>query len=349
MRRRELIAGIGSVAAWPALVRAQEITMPVIGYMGAYENSLVQQNIGFAFRGLADTGYVVGRNATIEYGGRQDDPLPARAADLVRRKVDVIFSFSAPPVLAAKAATSTIPIVFSIGVDPVKMGLVASLNHPGGNVTGVINFSAEIITKRLELVHELVPTATLIAVLANLTNPAVVEGEMKELRPAADRLGVRLLLLSASESSEIEGAFATLVQERASALLIGSDPQLYFKSDQIIELAARHRVPAVYGFRENATAGGLMSYSGLYSKGYYTVGAYIGRILKGEKPADLPVQRASGFELVINLKTAKALGVAIPETLLATADEVIEGGAGGSECEMALRSWSTLRRRSSIR
>jgi putative tryptophan/tyrosine transport system substrate-binding protein len=322
--RREFVAGLGGAALWPAPVRAQEIAMPVIGYMGAYENPLVRQNLGFAFRGLADTGYVVGRNVAIEYGGHQDDPLPARAAELVRRKVDVIFSFSAPPVLAAKAATATIPIVFSIGVDPVKMGLVASLNHPGGNVTGVINFSAEVITKRLELVHELAPTATLIAVLANLTNPAVVEGEMKELQPAADRLGVRLLLLNASESGEIDAAFATLARERASALLIGSDPQLYFKSDQIIELAARHHVPAVYGFRENATAGGLMSYSGLYSKGYYTVGTYVGRILKGEKPADLPVQRASGFELVINLKTARALGIAIPETLLATADEVIE-------------------------
>jgi putative tryptophan/tyrosine transport system substrate-binding protein len=161
MRRREFIAGLGSTVAWPLTAGAQEIPTPVIGYMGAYENPLVRQNLGFALRGLADTGYVVGRNVAIEYGGRQDDPLPARAVDLVRRKVDVIFSFSAPPVLAAKAATSTIPIVFSIGVDPVKMGLVASLNHPGGNVTGVINFSAEIITKRRELVHELVPTATM--------------------------------------------------------------------------------------------------------------------------------------------------------------------------------------------
>jgi putative tryptophan/tyrosine transport system substrate-binding protein len=217
-----------------------------------------------------------------------------------------------------------IPIVFSIGADPVKMGLVASLKRPGSNITGVTTWTAETITKRLELVHEIVPKANSIAFLANLSNPGVVEGELKELQPAANRMGVRLLVLNVSKSSEFEGAFATLVGEGAGALLVSTDPLFYVNSDQIIELAARHHMPAVYGYSENATAGGLMSYNSVYSKGYFTVGTYIGRILKGEKPADLPVEQVSVFEFAVNLKTAKALGIDIPELLLATADVVIQ-------------------------
>jgi putative ABC transport system substrate-binding protein len=276
---------------------------------------------------LGEAGYVEGRNLAVEYRWAEDhlDRLPALAADLVRRQVAVIVApGSTAAALAAKAATKSIPIVFLTGADPVDIGLVASLNRPGGNLTGITSLNVVVAAKRLDLLHQLVPRAALIANLVNPTNPAFAEPETRELQVAARVLGVGFLIVNASDPSEFEAAFATLVRERAGGLLIGGDTLFVGHSDQLVALAARYKIPVIYRSRETTVAGGLLSYGTNFPVVYQQIGVYVGRVLKGEKPSDLPVQQATKIELVINLKVAKALGLTIPETLLATADEVIQ-------------------------
>ncbi len=322
MNRRDMMALVGGAAAWPLAARAQ--ATPVVGYLSSNRPDAVARNM-VAFRhGLGDAGYVEGQNVTIEYRWAEDqiDRLPALAADLVRRRVTVIAT-SGIATAAAKAATKTIPIVFEAGSDPVQTGLVTKLNRPGGNLTGTFFLSRALEAKRLELLHEMVPAATSIAYLVNSAS-LPTEVEMNEAKVAARALGVRLVVLNASSPSEIESAFAALVKERAGALLAGSDPLFFDQRDQLAVLASRYAVPAIYHDRQITQAGGLMSYGASVLDGYRLVGDYTGRILKGEKPSELPVQQSTKVELVINLKTAKALGLTVPPNLLAIADEVIE-------------------------
>jgi len=324
MRRRDFIKVLaGSAAAWPLAARAEQ-AMPVIGFLAAVSPAEAEYRLA-AFRGGLNTaGYVEGKNVSIDYRWGSNDRLPALATELVARRVDVIVATGGTPgALAAKAATRTIPIVFTIGGDPVATGLVASLNRPGGNATGMSVIAVDVVAKRLELLREAVPTATVIAVLINPTNPYTVQ-EMKEIRDAARSLGMRLQVVNASSEGDFAGAFTTLVQQGAAALLVSGDPFLLYRADQVVALASRHGVPAIYGYREFAAAGGLMSYGASIIDLYRHAGVYTGRILRGEKPADVPVTQPTKFELVINLKTAKALGLKVPSTLLARADEVIE-------------------------
>jgi putative ABC transport system substrate-binding protein len=326
MKRREFITLLGVAAACPLVARAQQPTMPVIGYLEAGSLETTRENVAAVRRGLSDTGYVEGRNLGIEYRWADDhlERLPALADDLVRRQVAAIVVTTTPAVLAAKAATKSISIVFSMGADPVETGLVASLNRPGGNITGIYNLNTTVGSKRLELLHELVPAAGSIAFLVNPTNAVLAETQTRELQIAARTLGVRLLVLSASDPSEFDAGFATLVVERAGGLLVSSDALFSNRLDQLIALAVRHRLPTMYARRDATAAGGLMSYGPDYFDALRQVGVYTGRILKGDKPADLPVQQATKFELIINLKTAKALGLTMPLPLLGRADEVIE-------------------------
>ena len=324
MKRRDPISLIAGAAAWPLAARAQQ-PMPVIGYLspGSPESDAFRLT---AFRqGLNETGYVEGQSVAIEYRGAQgeNDRLPALAADLVRRQVTVIAAGGPNPAVAAKAATSTIPIVFVVGIDPVQSGLVASLNRPGGNVTGVVILSEELAAKRLDLLHELVPKAAVVAVLVNPTNP-VSDPQTRNLQDAARSLGLQLHVLRASTASEIDAAFASLVELRAGALVFGGGPFFTNQRVQIVGLAARHSVPAIYGVRLFPAAGGLMSYGADLADSFRQAGVYAGKILKGAKPADLPVEQAVKLELVINLKTARTLGLTVPLTLLGRADEVIE-------------------------
>ena len=328
MRRRKFIGLVGGAAAWPfAAFAQQQQSMPAIGYLSARTPEDLVEVLANFRRGLAETGFVEGRNVAIEYRWLEghNDRLQEMVADLVRRRVAVIaIPNNTGSVLAAKAATQTIPIVFNIGSDPVAMGLVATLSHPGKNVTGVTMQQTAVTGKRLELLHELVPTASSIAMLVNPGNPGLAEAEAKEAQQAARALGVDLLVLKASNSDEIDATFAALVQQQAGALLINSDVFYVSRTDQLVALAARHAVPTSYGFLEQGAAGGLMCYGADLAATQHTVGVYTGRILKGEKPADLPVEQVTKLQLVLNMKTAKALGLTVPLSLLGRADKVIE-------------------------
>jgi putative tryptophan/tyrosine transport system substrate-binding protein len=328
MRRRAFITLLGGAAAtWPLAARAQQPSMPVIGYLSARSPGDSVEVLADFRRGLAETGFVEGQNVAIEYRWVEGhyDRLQEMVADLVRRRVAVIaIPNTTASALAAKAATQTIPIVFNVGSDPVAMGLVATLGHPGRNVTGIAMLQTAVTAKRLELLHELVPTAKSIAFLVNPGNPGFAEAEAKEVQQAARALGVKLLVLNASNSSEIDAAFATLVQQQAGALLVGGDVFYISRTGQLVALAARHAVPTIYAYLEQGAAGGLMCYGASLTATQRSVGVYTGRILKGEKPADLPVQQVTKLQLVINMKTAKALGLTFPLSLLGRADEVIE-------------------------
>jgi putative ABC transport system substrate-binding protein len=326
MRRRDFIAGFaGSAATWPLAARAQQKAMPVIGVLTPTSPGPFS-TLAAAFReGLSEAGYVQGQNLAIEYRYAEGhyDRLPALAADLVGRKVDVIVANSPPAALAAKSATSTIPIVFRGGADPVGAGLVASLARPGGNLTGVSMLLDELTAKRLELLSELVPRVGVIALLVNPNSPNA-ERVIQEVQQAARAKGVQLSILKASTETEIDTAFASLIELAAGALLVSADPFLSSRREQLVALASRHAVPSIYAWREFAAAGGLISYGPSLTTAFRLVGIYAGKVLKGAKPADLPVQAPTKFELVINLKTAKALGLQIPPKLVFTADEVIE-------------------------
>jgi putative ABC transport system substrate-binding protein len=327
MKRRAFIALLGgAAAAWPLAARAQQPAMPVIGFLSARSPSEATPLLDTFRRGLAETGYVEGQNVTIEYRllEGQFDRLAEAAADLVRRDVSVIVAAgtaSAPPV---KAATQTIPIVFGVGEDPVKLGLVASLPRPGGNATGINYFSAEVNAKRLELLHELIPSAARVAVLVNPANTTGTSLMLADVEPAARALGLQIQIYNASTNREIDAAFAALVRERVEALFVVPDALFSGRRVQLISLAARHALPASYSAREYVEAGGLMSYGTSFADQYRQLGVYAGRILKGAKPADLPVVQSSKLELVINLQTTKLLDLPVPPQLLARADEVIE-------------------------
>jgi ABC-type uncharacterized transport system substrate-binding protein len=327
MKRREFISLLGTaVTAWPLAARAQQ-KMPVIGFLNSASPAAWSYLVAAFQQGLNATGYIEHQNVGIEYRWAEGryDRLPALAADLVRCKVTVIAATGGlPSIIAAKAATTTIPIVFTSGGDPVKLGLVDSLNRPGGNATGVNNFTVLVNAKRVGLLLQLVPAATLIGVLVNPTNPNNTEMQLKELQEAGHSVGKQTRILQASTEGELDTAFATAVQLRVGALLVSADPFFNSRREHIVGLAARHAIPAMYEQREFATAGGLASYGTDFADSYRQAGVYTGRILKGEKPADLPVVQATKFEFVINLKTAKALGLDVPLGLSAGADEVIE-------------------------
>jgi len=327
MRRREVITLLGGTAAWPLAARAQQTTMPVIGFLHSASAAAFAAHLAAFRKGLSEAGYVEDQNVAIEYrwAEGQNDRLPALAAELVRRRVAVIATpGSTAATLAAKAATTTIPIVFVIGADPVKIGLVASLNRPGGNVTGINDIGVDIGAKRLGFLQELLPRATRFGVLVNPDNPSIAESFVTELQTAASAIGRQIEVVTASTNADIDTAFATLVKKRADALLNGPDALFISRRVQLITLAVRHALPALYHRRELAEAGGLMSYGSDLPDQFRQTGGYVGRILKGEKPADMPVQLPTRFEFVINLQIAKTLGIEIPATLLARADEVIE-------------------------
>jgi putative tryptophan/tyrosine transport system substrate-binding protein len=326
VRRREFITLIGgAAAAWPLAVKAQQSAMPVIGYLSSLAQA-ASVDFDAAFRrGLAEMGYVEGQNVAIDYRWVTDryDPLPTMAADLVQRQAAVICALGPPAVLAAKAATTSIPIVFVTGADPIKFGFVASFNRPGGNTTGIWIVSTVLAQKRLQLMRELLPQAELIALLVNPRSP-VAEPQTQDAQAAARALGLKLSVLSAVSENDFPQVFATLIQERAAALFVSADPLFYSRREQLVALAARHAIPTLYEIREYVEVGGLMSYGTVFRDGYYKGGIYAGRILRGVKPADLPVEQVNKLELVFNVKTARTLGLSVPPTLLALADEVIE-------------------------
>jgi ABC-type uncharacterized transport system substrate-binding protein len=327
MNKREFITLLGGAAAvWPLAVRAQQSAMPVIGFLSSRSPG-ESAGLVLAFRqGLREAGFVEGQNASIAFRWAEGhyDRLPALAAELVELRVAVLFTAGGPPAaFAAKAATQTIPVVFSAAVDPDRIGLVASLNRPGGNVTGMSRFPSEVAAKSVQLLQELRPAAILIGYLVNPSNPAV-HLYAEEASNAAKALGIAVRILNASTESDLDEAFASLARTDAGGLVVPAEPFFDSQRDRIVALAARHAVPAIYGLREYAVAGGLMSYGASLPDSYRRAGIYVGRVLKGEKPADLPVQQATKYDLVLNLKTAKALGLTVPDKLLALADEVIE-------------------------
>ena len=327
MRRREFITLLGgAAAAWPMAAKAQQPAMPVVGLLHGGSPDLFA-NLVRAFRqGLKETGYIEGQNLAIEYrwAGGDNDKLAALATDLVHRRVALIGALTTPAALAAKAATATIPLVFFVAGDPVELGLVASLNRPGGNLTGTTTLTLEVGPKRLELLHQMIPTATNIALLVNPTSPNLAEAQVRDLRTAASAFGLQIHVLEASTERDFDTVFASLVQLRAAGLVISSDSFLFSRGEQLAALAARYGVAAIFPFRENAEAGGLISYGGSLADSHRLDGVYAGRILKGEKPADLPIQQSTKLELVINIKAAKALGIDVPLHLQQIADEVIE-------------------------
>jgi putative ABC transport system substrate-binding protein len=328
MRRREFITLIGGAATgWPLAARAQQSTMPVLGFLGSGSPDVYAIRLRVFHEGLKEEGYVEGQNVAIEYRwtGGQNDLLPKLAAQLVQLRVAVVVAASGTlGALAAKAATTTIPIVFGVAVDPVKVGLVASLNRPGGNLTGVTNLNVEIGPKRLEVLHTLLPTATVFAVLVDPTGGVLASEFMHSVESAAKPLGKQLHVINASTERDFDSVFATVNQLHANALIIGPSPLFAARSEQLGALAARHNVPAIGSWPEFAAGGGLLSYGSDETEYYRLVGIYTGRILKGEKPAELPVQESAKVKLIINLKTAKALGITVPLTLLGRADQVIE-------------------------
>jgi putative ABC transport system substrate-binding protein len=327
MRRREFMTLFGGAAAtWPLAARAQQTEMPVVGFLNATSLDRYRRMVTAFRQGLQESGYVDGRNVAIEYRWAEDklERLPALAADLVQRHVAVIAATTTPAALAAKAATTTIPIVFETASDPVQLGLVPRLNRPGGNVTGVTQLNVEVAPKRVELLHELVPTARVVAFLANPANSAVAEPVLRASQAAADTFGLDLHVLNASTESDFDRVFANLSQLRSGGLVIGSDAFFTARQGQLAALALRHAVPAVYETREFVAAGGLVGYGGSVSDAYHVAGVYGARILKGEKPGELPVQQGTKVELFLNLKTAKSLGLTMPTALLVRADVVIE-------------------------
>jgi putative ABC transport system substrate-binding protein len=325
MRRRQFITLLGGAAAtWPLTARAQQAAMPVVGFLNSQSADEYAHYVRDFREGLGEAGFVEGRNVAIEYrwAETQNDRLPALAADLVSRQVRVIAAntFAA---LATKAANTTIPVVFVTAGNPVELGLVASLSRPGGNVTGVTALSVEVAPKRLELLHELIPTANAMALLVNPTNPSLAEPQSRDLRAAARTLGLQLHVVQASTERDFETVFAALRQLQVSALVVASDALFTSRREQLVALTLRHAMPTIFD-HDFAEAGGLMGYGGSFAHAYHQAGVYTGRILKGDKPADLPVEQATKIELIINMKTAKALGLTFPITLLGRADEVIE-------------------------
>jgi putative ABC transport system substrate-binding protein len=327
MNRREFITLIGgAAAAWPLAARAQQPAMPVIGFVNPTSAQSFARPLSAFLKGLGETGYVEGRNVAIEYrwAENRNDRLPAMVADLVRRQVSVIAATSTPAAVAAKAATTTIPIVFEIGSDPIQLGLVASLSRPGGNITGATQLVQEVTPKMLELLHELLPTAHVMALLVNPTSPALAQTNTSKVLAAAHTLGLELHVLNASSERDFDGVFARLIELRAGGLVIGAEAFFTSHSEQLAALAAHYGVPTIYKGREFAAAGGLMSYGSDITDSYRLAGIYTGRVLKGAKPADLPVQQATKIELYINLKTARALGINVPLPVSGRADEVFE-------------------------
>jgi putative tryptophan/tyrosine transport system substrate-binding protein len=326
MRRREFITHLGGAAVWPLAARAQQPAMPVIGFLDRGSANGMSANLAGFHKGLAETGYTEGKNVSIEYrwADNHNDQLPVLAAELLRRPVAVIAATrSSAPALAAKAATSTIPIVFQTGSDPIKDGLVASFNRPGGNVTGATRLTTELVPKRLGFISELVPKATTIGYLGN---PKGIQttAQVQEMQEATRARGLKLYVAYASNENELDAAFAAIAQSGATGLIEGSDPLFIDRRKQIVDLTISHKIPTIFFERDSVVEGGLMTYSANFADSFRQVGVYVGRILSGEKPANLPVLQPTKFDLIINLKTAKTLGLTIPETLLATADEVIQ-------------------------
>ena len=323
MKRREFIAVLGSAAAWPAVAQVQRAMS--IGLLGLLKST--REVVAAIHRGLAETGFVEGRNLAVEYRWAAEaeiDQLPRLAADLVDHDVEVIVALQTPAVVAAKAATSKVPIVFVTALDPVEAGFVRSLSRPAGNLTGIAALIIAVAGKRLDLLHQLVPSAKSLAYLASSTNSSLVHYETKEVEAAAKALGIRLLVIRASQPSDLESAFATAAREHVGGVVVSGGAFFAGRADDLIALSARYAMPAIHGRREVTAAGGLLSYGTDFTEMYRQAGIYAGRIMKGEKPADLPVQQVTKLELAINTRTAKALGLTIPETLLATADEVIQ-------------------------
>ena len=327
MRRREFIKLLGGAAtAWPLAAHAQQPTMPVIGFINAAAQQDYKPQLAAFLKGLGETGYVEGQNVTIEYRWAEgnNDRLPALAADLVGRQVAVIAATSTPAALAAKAATASVPIVFEVGADPVQLGLVGNLNRPGGNVTGVTQTNVEMTPKRLQLLHELLPAVRVMALLVNPANEATTETTTREVLAAARTLGIELHVLNANIARDVEAAFTKAVELRAGGMVVSGGPFFFSQTENLAARCLQHAMPTIYQFHRFTAAGGLMSYGSEITDAYRLAGVYTGRVLKGDRPADLPVQQATKVEFIINLRTAKALGITVPNTLIGRADEVIE-------------------------